>query len=226
MPDAWVAKIRSDIEPKTTVLILHLEHCKLDEVIAFLVDRACPRLRTLAGLQSVLVFAGRDEQRAALYVHWKSASAAADFSCSSVRSYIERGVAAFDAVGQFRSYNVVYVKDSLTGDVTSISRSYRGVVAINEVAIKTPENQKSLTSIMIRTDAITRCLPFHHSTNIHASMDGSTNLNILQFRLGIVRIVLWLVLRLGRTTEALRYGSPDVRFYSVALCEAFDVESA
>ena len=37
----------------------------------------------------------------------------------------------------------------------------------------------------------------------------------MQFRSGLVRIVLWLVLRFGRAAEALEYGTPDVHFYTM-----------
>jgi hypothetical protein len=71
---------------------------------------------------------------------------------------------------------------------------------------------------MIRTDSVARRLPFHHSTNIHLASDGSMNLNILQFRFGIVKLVIWFILRFGRPAEALQYGKPDIRFYKLAAC--------
>lgn len=200
-------------DASTTVVILHVDPrdhaARRSEVLAF-----AGRVGDDDGLAALAVLDGRDRRRIALYLQWRSPDRARAFLDSPARHELEGGPAAGSG---WHAYALPLVADSLHGPSTDLSAHYRGVTVINEVPTTSPQAQPELTRIMIRTDSVTRLLPFHHATNLHTSTDGTTNLNVLQFRSGVVRVLLWFILRFGRTTEARPHGTPDVHFYDVLL---------
>jgi hypothetical protein len=200
-------------DASTTVIVLHVEpadHAALrSEALAFAGALADEDLLATAVLD------GRDRRRVAVYLQWSSAERARSFLDSPTGRDLERTAAALGARGRWRAYALPHVADSRRGRVTDLSVDYRGVTVINEVLTTSPQAQPELTRIMVRTGSVTRLLPFHHAVNLHTSTDGTTNLNVLQFRSNAVRVLLWFILRFGRTTEALAHGTPDVHFYDV-----------
>jgi hypothetical protein len=208
--------IRPDSEPTTTVAIWHVAPEQQRTLRAFVTDHLTA-LGATDGVTTGAVLVGRDRRRLAAYIQWESADHAETYLASSSRHDIEQAAASLGAVGVFRRYAVAYVNDSRDGAVSHLHAGYRGVVAINEVRTLRRTAQPDLTRVMIRTDSVARRMPFHHSTNLHVSADGQANLNVLQFRYGVVRAVLWFILRFGRTTEALDYGTPDVHFYDLVV---------
>ncbi|MGL5927470.1 MAG: hypothetical protein ACRCY8_00905 [Dermatophilaceae bacterium] len=203
-------------EPSTTVAVWHVHPDQHRTLQAFVTDQVAALDPARAPAASA-VLTGRDRRRVAAYLQWHSADDAATFLASSSRRDIEESAASLGAVGAFRHYAVAYVNDSRDGAVSHLEAGYRGVFAVNEVRTLRPTAQADLTRVMIRTDSVARRMPFHHSTNLHVSADGESNLNVLQFRYSLVRVVLWFILRFGRTTEALDYGTPDVHFYDLVV---------
>ncbi|MGL5824029.1 MAG: antibiotic biosynthesis monooxygenase [Nocardioides sp.] len=213
-PSITIAPDRTGL---TTVALLHLSEQTVDAVQAVIADLE-RHLTTNPGCRGLGVLVGTDRRRIAIYVQWESGRDATRFLESGERRELERRLHGAGAVGAFRAYLVDYVNDSLHGPMSLFSRDYPGVLAINEVTTHNPADQPDLTRVMIRTDSVARRMPFHHATNLHVSTDGHDNLNVLQFRYSVVRLVLWVILRFGRTTEALRYGTPDVHFYELRTC--------
>ncbi|MGL5818967.1 MAG: hypothetical protein ACRCYR_15475 [Phycicoccus sp.] len=210
--------IRPASNPTTTVAIWHVRPDQHRTLRAFVTDRVAA-LDTARRPAASAVLAGRDRRRVAAYLQWPGADDAEAFLASDARRDIEEAAASLGAVGVFRRYAVAYVNDSRDGAVSHLHAGYRGVLAVNEVRTLRRTAQPDLTRVMIRTDGVARRLPFHHSTNLHVSADGESNLNVLQFRYGVVRAVLWFILRIGRTTEALDYGTPDVHFYDLVVLD-------
>ncbi|MGL5851207.1 MAG: hypothetical protein ACRCZD_10555 [Phycicoccus sp.] len=210
--------IRPTSDPITIVAIWHVDREQHRTLHAFVTDRLTG-LNGAGTLVARAVLTGRDRRRVAAYLQWRSADDAETFLASGARRDLDEAAASLGAVGTFRPYAVAYVNDSRDGEVSHLQADYRGVFAINEVRTLRRTDQPDLTRVMIRTDSVARRMPFHHSTNLHVSADGESNLNVLQFRYGVVRAVLWFILRFGRTTEALDYGTPDVHFYDLVVLD-------
>jgi heme-degrading monooxygenase HmoA len=203
-------------EAKSSIAILHFNKSDYEAAKLFVETELLFKVNNSKGLKSKTLFLGKDKERIAIYFHWETEKDCRQFMQSDLCFYFNNKALENGWNGKFHAYHIPYINDSEHGKSSIFSSSYRGIFAINEVKTLSTDSQEDLTRIMIRTDEVAKKIPFQHSTNLHVSSDKEVNLNILQFRYSIVKIVVWFILRFGKTTEALKYGTPDVHFYKLA----------
>jgi hypothetical protein len=205
-------------QPLTAICIIHCATSIADDLIEAVKSQFVGDALEFVGVKSLALLRAVSGDRIAIYLQFNGPDDCSNFLASSAVKQAYSLIEKHGAVGQFHAYAIPYVKDSTTGQICHFHMGYRGVRAINEVTVNEVESQGRLTALMIRTDSVAQRLPFHHSTNIHVASDGSFNLNILQFRFSIVRVIVWFILRFGRPAEALKFGQPDIRFYTLQAC--------
>jgi hypothetical protein len=202
-------------EAKSSIVILHFNKSEYETVKSFIETDFVFRLKNLTGLITKTAFLGENRERIAIYLLWQTEDECRQFLNSDCCLYFNNKVSVNGWQGKFHSYSIPYINDSENGQNSIFSTAYKGVFAINEVKTHITNAQEDLTRVMVRTDEVAKKMPFQHSTNTHVSTDKEVNLNILQFRYSIVKIVVWYILRFGKTAEALKFGTPDVHFYKI-----------
>lgn len=155
----------------------------------------------------------RATRRVANYVQWEDEDYLRDADRDGNLRVLVAAYRRFALAAERRLYDVRFVGHPDAGAVTVLQAGGTGVTAINEVHT-TPARQGELLAFMIGVDGLAKNVPGYVSTNIHASRDGTRNLNLVQFESGLgvalgLPWVLWRVTR-ERPDVSLQGGVPRI----------------